>query len=73
MNTISSPHFTVPECELRLRKARTALLLDHPFFGTLLFRLRAVAKTSIQTMATDGVTLFYNPQFVDTLTAEKLE
>jgi len=25
--------------EVRIQKARTTLLLDHPFFGTLLFRL----------------------------------
>jgi hypothetical protein len=25
----------------RIRKARTALLLDHPFFGSLLFRLKS--------------------------------
>jgi hypothetical protein len=24
---------------VRIQKARTALLLDHPFFGSLLFRL----------------------------------
>ncbi len=24
--------------EVRIQKARTTLLLDHPFFGTLLFR-----------------------------------
>jgi len=28
--------------ERRLRQARTALLLDHPFFGTLLFRHSAL-------------------------------
>lgn len=69
MNTLSPAR----NHAVRLRKARTALLLDHPFFGTLMFRLCAVAKHSIQTMATDGVSLFYNPTFVDTLTAAELE
>ena len=36
---------------VRIQKARTALLLDHPFFGTLLFRLGACARSSIATMA----------------------
>jgi hypothetical protein len=40
---------------VRIQKARTTLLLDHPFFGTLLFRLGAQARSSIATMATDGV------------------
>ena len=57
---------------VRIQKARTALLLDHPFFGSLLFRLGGLASNSIQTMATDGVSLFYNPAFVHTLNAAEL-
>ena len=57
---------------LRIQKSRTTLLLDHPFFGTLLFRLGARPSSSIATMATDGVSLFYNPAFVDTLNAAEL-
>ena len=58
--------------EVRIQKARTTLLLDHPFFGTLLFRLGGKASRSVATMATDGVSLFYNPEFVDTLNAGEL-
>ena len=47
-----------------IRKARTVLLLDHPFFGALIFRLAPVSAPSIPTMATDGKSLFYNPAFV---------
>jgi predicted metal-dependent peptidase len=57
---------------VRIQKARTALLLDHPFFGTLLFWLGATPCSSIATMATNGVTLLYNPEFVDTLNAAEL-
>ena len=56
----------------RIRKARTALLLDHPFFGSLLFRLKGDECRSIPTMATNGVVLRYNPAFVDTLNAATL-
>jgi predicted metal-dependent peptidase len=58
--------------EVRIQKARTTLLLDHPFFGTLLFRLGGKASQSVATMATDGVSLFYNPEFVETLNAAEL-
>jgi len=58
--------------ERRLQKARTTLLLDHPFFGSLLFRLKGQESRSIKTMATDGISLFYNPDFVDTLNAATL-
>jgi predicted metal-dependent peptidase len=57
---------------MRIQKARTTLLLDHPFFGTLLFRLKGRETHSVATMATDGVSLFYNPGFVDTLTTSEL-
>jgi 6-phosphogluconolactonase/glucosamine-6-phosphate isomerase/deaminase len=56
----------------RIQKARTTLLLDHPFFGTLLFRLGARARSSIATMATDGVSLYFNPEFVDSLSSAEL-
>ncbi len=58
--------------KVRIQKARTTILLDHPFFGTLLFRLGSKASRSVATMATDGVSLFYNPGFVDTLNAAEL-
>ena len=64
-------HHQIPG-EVRIQKARTTLLLDHPFFGTLLFRLGGKPSRSIATMATDGVSLFYNPQFVETLNAAEL-
>src|ERR1700678_1722216 len=51
----------------RIQKARATLILDHPFFGSLLFRLKGRECRSIATMATDGVSLYYNPEFVDTL------
>src|ERR1700745_869730 len=57
---------------VRIQKARTTLLLDHPFFGTLLFRLGAQARSSIATMATDGVSLYFNQQFVETLSAGEI-
>lgn len=56
----------------RIQKTRTALVLDHPFFGSLLFRLKGRESRSIKTMATDGVSLYWNPEFVETLSAATL-
>ncbi len=47
-------------------------MLDHPFFGSLLFRLKGRESRSIPTMATDGVSLYFNPDFVDTLNSATL-
>jgi hypothetical protein len=38
-------NYQIPS-DLRIQKARTTLLLDHPFFGTLLFRLGGKASRS---------------------------
>ena len=64
-------HHQIPS-GVRIQKARTTLLLDHPFFGTLLFRLGAKPSHVVETMATDGISLFYNPDFVETLNAAEL-
>jgi predicted metal-dependent peptidase len=64
-------HHQTPS-EVRIQKARTTLLLDHSFFGALLFRLGGKPSSSIGTMATDGISLFYNPAFVEMLNAAEL-
>lgn len=58
----------------RLSAARTALVLDHPFFGALALRLKITeAPPSItKTMATDGRSLFYSPAFVDQCSDDEL-
>jgi predicted metal-dependent peptidase len=59
--------------EAALFHSRQDLLEQHhPFFGTLLFRLGARARSSIATMATDGVSLYFNPEFVEDLSNAEL-
>ena len=58
--------------EQKLIRARTQLLLNHPFFGTLCVRLKLVPG-SLPTMATDGRRIVYNPAFVDWLSPAELE
>ena len=48
-------------------KARSRLILDNPFFGTLCLRLKVV-EWEQETGATDGVHLFYNPKWFEKLT-----
>jgi predicted metal-dependent peptidase len=48
----------------QLIRARTALILDQPFFGSLALRLPLVENLSIKTLAVDGKNIFYNPEFV---------
>src|SRR5476651_641816 len=58
--------------ERKLTRARTQLLLNQPFFGTLCLRLKLVAG-ELPTMATDGRRIVYDPAFVAELTAAELE
>jgi predicted metal-dependent peptidase len=56
----------------RIQKARTLLLLDHAFFGALIFKLKPVQSRQISTMATDGKSLFFNPRFLEEIAPEQL-
>lgn len=60
------------EALARITKARVALVTSQPFFGVLALQMGAIEERSIPTMATDGVRLLYNPDFVMKLTEEEL-
>lgn len=70
--------FTDEEVKLRVSKARAFLLLDHPFFATLLLHMTPMrvdgkpGYESIKTMATDGQRLFYDANFVMSLDLQEL-
>ena len=51
----------------KLTKARACLVLDHCFFGALALRLRLVEAPGIGTAATDGESIFYESDWIDTL------
>ena len=51
----------------KVKQARTALVLDQPFFGSLALRLRIVEDTGCPTAWTDGRSLGYNPAFMNAL------
>lgn len=50
-----------------LVKARSQLLMDQPFFGTLAIRLRPVQRDDVKTAATDGIHLYYDPTYISKL------
>lgn len=51
----------------QITKARSRLLLDHPFFGTLALRLKVELTKEVPTGATDGVRLLVNPKWFENL------
>lgn len=61
--------------EHKLTVARTRLLLDHPFIGTLVLRLspQPVAAPWCPTVGTDARAFYYNPDYLADLSAAQLE
>jgi predicted metal-dependent peptidase len=55
-----------------LEAARIDLLLNYPFYGMLAYRMPIIEVKSIPTLATDYKRIFYNPDYVKTLTPGQL-
>lgn len=55
----------------RYKDARSIVAMEQPFFATVLFHLKEEETTRIDTMATDGKTIFVNPDFVEKLTLQE--
>lgn len=56
----------------KIMSARTALILDQPFFGVLALRLKLKADPSCPTAWVDGRTLGYNPKYIESLSSAQL-
>ena len=54
-------------------KARSALLLDNPFFGTVLLKLGCKRDENCPTAYTDGVVVGYNPAFTEALPMDEVK
>lgn len=57
--------------ERLLAKARTALVLEHPFIGNVALNLPYIVDYGVKTAATNGKNIRYNPHFVDSLNDEE--
>lgn len=62
----------VSAAAVKVGKAKAALILEQPFFATILVNLPMRENEDIKTMATDGTVFLYNPEFVDSLTLDEL-
>lgn len=64
----------ITKAEQILRRARTMLILgtgDEPFFGSIALGLELVPNRTLKSAATDGKTLWYNADWIETLDAEE--
>ena len=56
-----------------IEESRTRLLECNPSFALLLMYLRFVAVPGMKKMSTNGITIFFNPQFVEKLRWNELD
>src|SRR3990167_2263209 len=56
----------------KITKARTQLILNHPFYGSLILRMEMVETDQVPTFGTNGIRIFYNKQYADKLSLEEV-
>ena len=57
----------------KLDKAKTQIVLDHPFFASILLKRKLTEDKTIPTLAVDARgNIYYNPEFVETLSVPQL-
>lgn len=57
---------------LRISKAKTGLVLNYPFFGSIALNMEHSLSDAVPTAATNGQWCIYNPEFINELTDEEL-
>lgn len=57
----------------RISKAKTSLILEHPFIGSIALNMPTVLDENVRTACTNGKQIRYNPKFVDELTDEEVK
>jgi predicted metal-dependent peptidase len=57
----------------RLAKAKTSLILEHPFVGAIALGMPHTYSDAVPTAATNGKRVLYNPEFVSDLTDDQLK
>jgi predicted metal-dependent peptidase len=57
----------------RLAKAKTSLILEHPFVGTIALNMPFILTEDVPTAATNGKQVRFNPSFIEPLCDEQLK
>lgn len=59
--------------QTKLAKAKTSLILEHPFIGTIALNMPFEFDESIPTAATNGKRIKFNPSFVESLSDDEVK
>jgi predicted metal-dependent peptidase len=57
----------------KITKAKAKLMLEHPYFGTVVSSLALEKNNDILTFTSDGVKIHYNSEYLDKLSLEEVE
>ena len=57
----------------RLAKAKTALILEHPFVGSIALGMPFILTAEVPTASTNGKYVKFNPEFIGTLNDDELK
>lgn len=57
----------------RLAKAKTALILEHPFVGSIALGMPFILTAEVDTASTNGKYVKFNPEFIGTLNDDELK
>jgi len=61
------------KAEEKITKARASLVLTAPFFASLALKMKLVDDPSCETMWVDGISMGYNPKFIQPLPLEQVK
>ena len=56
---------------MNIDSIKRRLLVKYPFFGSVVANSNFIAEPAIETAGTDGTTIYYNPNFIESITNEE--
>ena len=56
----------------KITRSNTRLIIKHPFWGALLLQCKVLPSETIDTLATDGITIWYSPAYVESISQDEL-
>ena len=59
--------------EEKINKAKSRLMLEQPYFGTVASSLPLIRNNEILTFTSDGVKMHYNSEYIDKLSVDEVE
>ena len=59
------------DAQMKVSRASTRLVIKHPFFGSITLSSKVEPDETISTMCTDGKSIWWSPEFVDTIDQEE--